>query len=235
MSPIEIEPEQREITLWSWRPGSGRPPPLLLIGGLLLFVGSLFLLLMGNYAYKEHRLSSEGKLTDGIVVKKVLNQASDNGTSKTSYAVDYTFTTADGRKIAGHDTVDPDIWDQLKEGGPVQIEYAPSKPRINQVGATGGAIIGGYTVLIVASAMWLLGATLAVKGLLGSSAPAAGVAAESNMVTVAKSGNFCLVFVESSVVGERRSWSWSRCSRRCPCIRTRRSRPVLRKCTLSLP
>jgi hypothetical protein len=54
MSPIEIGPAQREITLWSWWPGSGRPPLLVFIGGLLLFVGSLFLLLMGNYAYKEH-------------------------------------------------------------------------------------------------------------------------------------------------------------------------------------
>jgi hypothetical protein len=65
MSPIEIGPEQREITLWSWWPGSGRPPPLLLIGGLLLFVGSVFLLAIGLHAYKEPRLSLEGKLTDG--------------------------------------------------------------------------------------------------------------------------------------------------------------------------
>src|ERR1700680_2167644 len=183
MSPIEIEPEQREITLWSWRPGSGRPPPLLLIGGLLLFVGSLFLLLMGNYAYKEHRLSSEGKLTDGIVVKKVLNQASDNGTSKTSYAVDYTFTTADGRKIAGHDTVDPDIWDQLKEGGPVQIDYAASKPDINQIGPARGNSWGEFLficgVLGVGSVLWLLGAIVLVKGLRARSSGQAGIASRT--------------------------------------------------------
>ncbi len=138
MCPNDTEPGRQGITLWSWRSGSKTPPPLLFFGGLLLFIGSIFLLLMGNDAYKEHRLSSEGKLTDGIVVKKGLNQASDNGTSKTSYEVDYTFTTADGQKIAGHDTVDPDIWDQIKEGGPVQIDYAASKPDINQIGPAGG-------------------------------------------------------------------------------------------------
>jgi hypothetical protein len=69
---------------------------------------------MRNYAYKEHLLSSEGILTDGIVVKQVLNQASDNGTSKTSYEVDYTFTAADRRKVAGQDMVHADGWDQMQ-------------------------------------------------------------------------------------------------------------------------
>jgi hypothetical protein len=191
MSLFDGEPRRSGIRLWSYRWQSGsKPPPLLFIGGVLLFVSSIFIFFMGDYVYRAHRLASEGKFSTGTVVKKVMHQASDSGDQNTSYEVDYTFTTADGRKLEGDDKVDPDVWDQLKEGGPVQIEYAASKPRLNQVGATGGAIIGGYIVLIVASAMWLLGATLAVKGLFGSSAPAAGVAAESKMVTVAKSGNF---------------------------------------------
>ena len=177
MSPIDIDPgQQQEITLWSWRPGSGRPPPLRLIGGLLLVVGSVFLLVMGNYAYQQHRLSSEGKLTDGIVVKKVLNQASDNGTSKTSYAVDYTFTTAAGRKITGEETVDPDVWDQLKEGGPVQIDYAASKPEINQIGPARGNSWVVFLVLGVGSGIWLLGAIVLVKGVRARSSAPAGIA-----------------------------------------------------------
>ena len=134
---------------------------------------------MGNYAYQEYRLSSEGKLTDGIVVKKVLNQASDNGTSKTSYAVDYTFTTADGRKIAGHDTVDPDIWDQLKEGGPVQIDYAASKPNINQIGPARGNSWGEVLFIGVGSVLWLLGAIVLVKGLRARSSGQAGIASRT--------------------------------------------------------
>jgi len=153
------------------------------MGGLLLFVGSLFLLSMGNYAYNEYRLSSEGKLTEGIVVKKVLNQASDNGTSETSYAVDYTFTTPDGRKIAGHDTVDPDIWDQLQEGGPVQVDYAASKPDLNQIGPARGNSWGDFLficgVLGVGSVLWLLGAILTVKGLRARLSAQAGIAPQA--------------------------------------------------------
>ncbi len=174
MSPIEIGPRRRGITLWSykWQSGS-KAPPLIFIGGVLLFVSSIFLALMGSYVYRAHRLASEGKFATGTVVKKVMHQASDSGTSNTSYEVDYSFTTAEGLKVESNDTIDPDAWDQLKEGGPVQIEYAASKPRINQVGATSGAIIGGYVVVVLASVMWLVGATLAVKGLLGPwSAPA---------------------------------------------------------------
>jgi len=176
MSPIGIEPgQQEEITLWSWRPGSGRPPPLRLIGGLLLVVGSVFLLVMGNIAYEEHRLALEGKLTDGIVIKKVLNQASDNGTSNTSYAVDYTFTTAEGRKITGENTVDPDVWDQLKEGGPVQIDYAASKPELNQVGPARGNSWWEFLVLGVGVGIWLLGAIVLVKGVRARSSAQAGI------------------------------------------------------------
>jgi hypothetical protein len=180
MSLFDGQPQRSGIRLWSyqWQSGS-KAPPLLLFGGVLLFVSSIFIFFMGDYVYRARRLASEGKFSTGTVVKKVMHQASDSG-DNTSYEVDYVFTTADGRKLEGDDKVDPDVWDQLKEGGPVQIEYAASKPRLNQVGATGAAIIGGYIVLIVASAMWLLGATLAVKGLLAPrSTPAKGGKSET--------------------------------------------------------
>ena len=174
MRLFDGQPQRSGIRLWSyqWQSGS-KAPPLLFIGGVLLFVSSIFIGFMGDFVYRAHRLASEGKFSTGTVVKKVMHQASDSGDSNTSYEVDYFFTTADGRKLEGDDKVDSDVWDQLKEGGPVQIEYAASKPRINQVGATGGAIIGGYIVVVLASVMWLVGATLAIKGLLGPwSAPA---------------------------------------------------------------
>jgi hypothetical protein len=90
--------------------------------------------------YRAHRLASDGKFATGTVVKKVMQPASDYETSDTSYEVDYSFTTADGHDVQGTDTVDPDAWDQLKEGAPVQIEHAASKPQINQIGAMEGPI-----------------------------------------------------------------------------------------------
>jgi hypothetical protein len=160
--------------LWSyrWQSGSKGPAPLVFIGGILIFISSIFLIILGPYVYEQHLLSTQGKIATGTVVKKLMHQASDSGHSDTSYEVDYSFLTADGTKIEGNDTVDPDVWDQTNEGSSVQIEYAASKPRINQVGVT-NSVLFGYLALVVVSLVWLGGATVAVKGLLRpSSAPA---------------------------------------------------------------
>jgi len=159
---------------FTWQPETNAAG-LLFFGVVLLFISTIFLGILGKYMYRAHRLGSEVKFATGTVVKKVMQPASGNGTSDTSYEVDYSFTTADGHDIQGNDTVDPDAWDQLNEGAPVQIEYAASKPQINQIGATEGPIIIGEIGLVMASIMRLAGATLAVKGLLGPwSAPKEG-------------------------------------------------------------
>src|ERR1700730_14940450 len=126
------------ISLWSyqWHSGSKGPAPLVFIGGILIFISSIFLIILGPYVYDQHLLSTQGKVTTGIVIKKRMRQASDSGSSDTSYEVDYSFNTADETKVEGNDTMDPDAWDQINEGGPIQIEYVASQPRINQIGVT---------------------------------------------------------------------------------------------------
>ena len=170
-----------------------------MVGAILLFVGSIFLLIMGHFAYKAHRLASEGKMAAGIVVKKVINQASDNGTSDTSYQVDYAFSAADGRKIEGKDTVDPDAWDQLKEGGPVQIEYAASAPRINQIGASNGVSVVIWAMLGLGSVILVCWARLSPrKGLLGqSSTPVGRSAPESQADSTVELGKIQLQLAHS--------------------------------------
>src|SRR6267142_2930800 len=167
MSSIEIGPQGSGFTLWSyrWQSGSKGPPPLLFIGGILIFIRSIFFLRLGGYVYNQHLLSTQGKVTTGTVVKKRMRQASDSGSSDTSYEVDYTFITPDGTKVESNDTMDPDAWDQINEGGSIQIEYVASKPRINQIGVT-VSVLFGYLAMVVVSIVWLFGATLAVKGLL---------------------------------------------------------------------
>ena len=137
------------ISLWSyqWHSGSKGPPPLLFIGGVLIFISSIFFLILGPYVYDQHLLSTQGKITTGTVVKKLMHQASDSGNTDTSYEVDYSFLTAEGTKGEGNDTIDPDVWDQINEGGSVQIEYAASKPRINQIGVT-SSVFFGYLALV---------------------------------------------------------------------------------------
>jgi len=168
MSPIRTGPRRWGQWRWqfTWQPETNAAG-LLFFGAVMLFMSTILLGILGKYMYRAHRLASEGKFATGTVVKKVMQPASDNGTSDTSYEVDYNFTTADGHDIQGNDRVDPDEWDQLKEGAPVQIEYAATKPQINQIGAIEGPIIIGEIGLVIASIMWLAGATLAVKGLRG--------------------------------------------------------------------
>src|ERR1700730_5143465 len=117
MTPPEIGARGPGFTLWSyrWQSGSKGPAPLLFIGGILVFISSIFLLILGGEVYKQHLLSTQGKVTTGTVVKKMMRRASDSGSSDTSYEVDYTFTTADGIKVESNDTMDPDAWDQINE------------------------------------------------------------------------------------------------------------------------
>lgn len=79
MSLFDTEPRRPEFTLWNyrWRPGA-KNPPLLPIGAILLFVGSLFLIIGGAEARKQHRLGVEGKVTTATVIKKTLNKANDD-------------------------------------------------------------------------------------------------------------------------------------------------------------
>lgn len=168
---FNLTPSRSPITLWSfkWRPGSKTSPPLLQIGGILVFIGSVLILLMIQDAYKAHRLAVEGRLATGTVTQKVINRATDNSDSHTSYKINYSFTSADGRKIDGSDTVDPDVWDQLKEGDPVQIEYAAGQPQMNQIGPSAGISILMAVMLGTGAILWVVGAVPAVKGLFSLS------------------------------------------------------------------
>src|ERR1700687_98431 len=148
---------------WQFR---SRSASSLFAGAVLLFVSFIFVALLGKGAYDAHRFASEGRFATATVTKKVVHPASDNGTTNTSYEVNYVFTTADGHKVESSDTVDPDTWDQIVDGGPVDVEYAASDPTINRIGIATGVTVIGSILLIVASVLGLLGATFAVKGLL---------------------------------------------------------------------
>jgi uncharacterized protein DUF3592 len=170
-----FDTEQRGILLWRyrWRSGS-KAPAQLYFGAILLFISSVFVGILGNDAYRSHRLASEGQIAIGKVVKKTLHRAGDSGNANTSYEVDYVFLAANGREVADNDTIDPDTWDQIEEGGPVPVQFAASDPRISRIRTGAGETIIGDIALVVASLMWLVGATLAVRGLLGPRSARAG-------------------------------------------------------------
>jgi hypothetical protein len=156
---------------WQWQPKTARQQ-LIAGGAFMVFISSGFVLATGPFAYRERRLAREGQPATATVVKKVLHSASDsrNSDTSTSYEVDYIFTAADGRRVKGSDTIDPDQWDQLNEGGPVEVEYAASAPRINQIAGGGGYLVSAIFAGVF-SLLWLVGAALVLKGWLNPPSP----------------------------------------------------------------
>jgi Protein of unknown function (DUF3592) len=148
---------------WEFR---SRSASLLFASAVLLFISFISIAIFAKDAYHAHRLASDGQIATATVINKVVHRAADNGTSNTSYEVNYLFSTADGRKVEGSDTVDPDTWERIADRGPVDVQYAASDPTINRIGTTIGVTVIAAMFLIVASMLGLLGATLAVKGLL---------------------------------------------------------------------
>jgi hypothetical protein len=144
---------------------------LLFVAFVLLFLGGLFVALSAKDTYYAHRLSTDGRMASATVIQKIMHRAAANGTSDTSYEVDYEFTTAEGRKVDSSDTVDPDTWERIADRGPVEVQYSASAPSINRIGATAGVTASAIVFLIVGCALGLIGATLAVKGLLALRAP----------------------------------------------------------------
>jgi hypothetical protein len=162
MSEFNVGPGE-PWTIWSyqWHPGDN-PKRLLPIGAVFLLVGAIFFIIGAFSAFHEHRLALSGTTATATVVKRVIKQASTNGNSSTTYALDYNFTTADGRKVQGDDTVDPDLWDRYKEGDPIQIEYVPAKPSINQIGESKGISANSLVLLAVSLPALLIGGFLCV-------------------------------------------------------------------------
>jgi uncharacterized membrane protein YiaA len=177
---------------WGYRWQSrSKAASLLVAGAILLFISFIFVALSVKGAYQAHRLATEGRIATGTVIKKGMHRASDNGTSNTSYDVSYLFTTAEGRQIESSDTVDPGPWDQIVEHGPVAVEYAATDPTINRMKATTTVMAVAYVVLFVGAIVGLLGATLAVMGLLALRAVpvSAGTSALNSYAATARGRN----------------------------------------------
>ncbi len=143
-----------------------RSASLLFAGTVMLFIGGIWVAILAKDVYYAHRFAQDGRLASAAVIKKSVHRAADNATSDTAYAVDYVFSTADGRKVASSATVDPNTWDNIAERGWVDVEYAASDPRINRIGTSNGVSMLASLMLIVGSVLGLLGASLAIKGLL---------------------------------------------------------------------
>jgi hypothetical protein len=178
------------LILWQYY-GSLRcnGPPLFFVGVVLLLLGALFVALLTNDVYRLQRLATEGLPSIGTVVKKSMHRANDQGTTDTSYEVDYVFATVGGRRLEGTDTVDPATWDAVTEGAQIPVEYAASRPTIQRIGDRVKPPIGSELGLAAASILGLCGAALAVQALRMSWSPAhAASKTDSNAVLAGSPG-----------------------------------------------
>jgi hypothetical protein len=100
--------------------------------GFLLF-GLVFFRLGCEEGYYE----KGGARIQGIVLQKTYSPGTHStsgsrGTPSKHY-VSYRFTTREGRTIEGRYDVLPSTWQDLKEGGPVTVEYLADSPDTNRI------------------------------------------------------------------------------------------------------
>lgn len=104
-----------------------------LLRWLCLVFGLVFLRLSCETGSYE----TDGARVDGVVIQKTYSPGtSATGGSRSSPArhyVSYRFTTKEGRTLEGRADVLPQTWRDLREGGPVVVEYLPASPDTNRI------------------------------------------------------------------------------------------------------
>jgi len=138
---------------------------LFLLGVGLLFSSSMLVGLLGEKVYRKQRLATEGLPATGTIVRKLLRPTGGSDAHGTSYEVDYVFTAAAGPRLEGKGALDALTWDQMTEGGPVDIEYVAARPQINQIGHATIPSIGAYLAVALGAVLWVSGTALACQGL----------------------------------------------------------------------
>ncbi len=139
--------------------------PWLLVGGAVFMVGALFFCL-GLFDWLQirgldERFQQHARTVQGTVLTKTIISSSSGGilrrqSSSRSYYVTYRFSTPEGQEFEGSAGVYSETWDNLAEGGPIQITYLPDAPQTNRV--------EGRTDLGSAAARLLMGGLLAAGG-----------------------------------------------------------------------
>jgi hypothetical protein len=106
--------------------------------GVLLLVGVVLLVVSATEFYGNWRFDREARATRGTIVKKEIrtSRARRGGSLTRSrtrhYEVTYRFTIED-HTFEGDGELSKATWDQLNEGGPVDILYLPDTPSTNRL------------------------------------------------------------------------------------------------------
>jgi hypothetical protein len=100
--------------------------------GFLIF-GLIFFRLSCEESYYE----KDGVRVQGVVIKKTYSPGTRSSgrshRSSSKHYVSYRFTTKEGRTLEGRYDVLPGMWEKLKEGAPVVVEYLSDSPGTNRI------------------------------------------------------------------------------------------------------
>ena len=112
------------------------------IGWVFLASGVLFIAGGAYTSYTgwvhDRSLEQEGRTADGTVLKKTVDtrmvesQSHEGRTRQTYYSVAYRFSVL-GEDITDTVELDKNVWDQLREQGPIRVTYLPDKPETHRV------------------------------------------------------------------------------------------------------
>ena len=129
-----------------------------IIASLVTIVIGTFFIYTSWEAYSEYRRISEydGYAT-GYVTKKHFSRASDG---KSTYYLDYWFSTASGEKVNATGIILKQQWESLKMGDSLEVRYSLSRPSHN-VPKYGGSVPLAYVFFL-----FLLGAVFLVYGIM---------------------------------------------------------------------
>lgn len=126
--------------------------PLARLSVIPFFVSLLFF----GLGVQEWRFKAGSQIVQGIALSKWISRSSRS----TSNFVQYRFTTREGQRLEGKDSVLPKTWRAIREGGPVAVEYIPGSPDTNRVAGQTGPV---SFYLVIGMGCVLLGIVLLFK------------------------------------------------------------------------
>jgi len=136
--------------------------PWVFTGGFFL----LFSLVFFRLSAKEQGYEKEGVIVQGTILGKTFRKGTSGsgrstGTTSSHYVM-YRFTTQEGQTFESKYDVLPGTYRELREGGPVEVEYLPGSPEVNRIP---GQRAKPYTYRYIGRFLLLASATALLSGL----------------------------------------------------------------------
>jgi hypothetical protein len=129
-------------------------------GGFLLLIALVFVSAGVQEVADARRNADALRSARGRITAKTLTPAVRGVNPRSRYAVRYEFHVPDGALFSASTEVDPEYWEGLAEGQPVQVSYLATDPRRSRVGGD-LSLPSGVLFLLLGGILSTVGGTLA--------------------------------------------------------------------------